>query len=37
MELLASGIGIPKAAAAVPVGWRGAGGGMHGEMQGKYR
>ena len=32
----ASGIGIPKAAAALPVGWRGACGGMHGEMQGKY-
>ena len=31
----ASGIGIPKAAAALPVGWRGACGGMHGEMQGK--
>ena len=30
----ASGIGIPKAAAAVPVGWRGADEGMHGEMQG---
>ena len=31
-----SGIGIPKAAAALPVGWRGACGGMHEEMQGKY-
>ena len=32
----ASGIGIPKAAAPLPVGWRGACGGMQGEMQGKY-
>ena len=32
----ASDIGIPKAVAALPVGWRGPCGGMHGEMQGKY-
>ena len=32
----ASNIGIPKAAAAVPVGWRGNAWGNAGELQGKY-